>query len=94
MKELVIISAAELQELLRSTVKQELILLKTSDNKSVQDEILDFKETLKLLRISPPTLYKRMREGEIPFKRLGKRILFSKSELLNALQSAKVKHQK
>lgn len=52
-----------------------------------QNEFLTVQEACALLRISKPTLYKRMEDGTISSKKIGSRVLFNKAELINSIKS-------
>lgn len=45
-------------------------------------EILTVAEAAKLLGIHPQTLYERCAMGDVPHKRLGRRLLFSRRKLV------------
>lgn len=49
-----------------------------------EDKLLTRKEVCELLRLSYVSLHKKMKEG-LPFKRAGRRVLFSKKEILDWL---------
>lgn len=51
-----------------------------------QQEFLTVQEACALLRISKPTLYKRMEDGTIPVKRMGSRVLFDRAELIESVK--------
>lgn len=75
----------DLNEMIANGIKQHLpeiieehFRLKYKD----VDEILSRKEVAELLRISYVTLHKKMKEG-LPYKRAGRRVLFSKKEILD-----------
>lgn len=59
----------------------------TENHIKAQNEFLTVQEACTLLRISKPTLYKRMEDGTISSKRLGSRILFNKAELIASIKS-------
>lgn len=84
-------SKEEFQEMLQKSV--DLALNKEAKEKSVQnsqEEFLTVDEACKLLRISKPTLYKRMEEGKIKSYQMGtsnrSRRLFNKLELVQSIQ--------
>ena len=92
MDELILISPSKLESILRKIVQEEIIQvipqrINTSNDST---ELLTFKQTQLLLKISRPTLFKRMKDGTIPFKRVGRRLLFSKNEILNRLEISNV----
>ncbi len=84
-------SKDEFQDMLQKSV--DLALNKEAKEKSTlnaHEEFLTVDEACKLLRISKPTLYKRMEEGKIKSYQMGtssrSRRLFNKSELLQSIQ--------
>lgn len=84
-------SKDEFQDMLQKSV--DLALNKEAKEKSVQnsqEEFLTVDEACKLLRISKPTLYKRMEEGKIKSYQMGtssrSRRLFNKLELVLSIQ--------
>lgn len=90
MDPLVILSTHDLKQLIK-----EVVLLTTEElNKShngiflphSEDQILCSKEVLLLLKISKPTLFKKMKDGTIPYTRIGRRLLFKKNEVLDSLK--------
>lgn len=54
-------------------------------------DLMTKKEMMEYLRISKGTLDKMMRKREIPFIKLGKRVLFKRQEIDNWLKSKSVK---
>jgi len=50
----------------------------------VADGFLTREETMKLLTISAPTLWRYMQDGSLPYHRVGRTILFNRSDVLNA----------
>ena len=84
-------SKDEFQDMIQKSV--DLALNKEAKEKSTvnaQEEFLTVDEACKLLRISKPTLYKRMEEGKIKSYQMGtssrSRRLFNKNELLESIQ--------
>ena len=73
-----------------------LILIKQSVSEALTEskkiekekELIDAKEVIDWLGISLSTLNKWKAENKIPYKRLGKRIFFIKSEVLKALEES------
>ena len=73
-----------------------LILIKQSVSEALTEskkiekekELIDAKEVIDWLGISLSTLNKWKAENKIPYKRLGKRIFFVKSEVLKALEES------
>ena len=48
-----------------------------------EDAILTFEEALDLIRIEPYTLSRVTRNGEIPSRKIGKRLYYLRSDLLD-----------
>jgi hypothetical protein len=79
----------ELRQLIFEAVAQvidrSLPLPIDSSNKAVtQDDLLSREETAKLLRVSLPTLRNFELRGELKPRRIGRRVLYSRSDILNA----------
>ena len=53
----------------------------------VDDAVLDVEETARLLRVGRNTIYELVARGEIPHRRLGKQIRFSRAALMSWLGS-------
>jgi excisionase family DNA binding protein len=58
---------------------------------SVDKEVMDVNEVAKFLFISKSTLYQYVMNRKIPHFKLGKKLYFKKSDLLNWVQEGKVK---
>lgn len=78
---LISLTQDELQNLISNAVKEALTVKQ-------EKELLSFKETIELLNISASCLNQWKSQGIIPFKKLGKRIFFSRSEITEALKDA------
>jgi len=78
---LISLTEGELQNLISNAVKEALAFKQ-------QKELLSFKETCEFLCCSPSALNKWKSANRIPFKKLGKRIYFSRTEITSALQVA------
>jgi excisionase family DNA binding protein len=87
--QIIITSPEELKELISEAIRTELNNLKVT-NKQIfsQEEYLTFNETPRLMKISRPTLFKRMRDNSIPYSRMGKRLLFPKSKIMKILEQS------
>ncbi len=82
---IVVVDTDQLIELIKSAINE--VLEKKDQNKNLKD-LLNFKETCNFLGIHPSTLNKWKAENKIPFKRLGKRIFFTKEDILNSLKDS------
>ena len=66
------------------------MLLQSAKPKDKQDDLMVIKEAAKFLNLSVPTLYSKVSKKEIPYMKQGKRLYFSKIELINYIKSGKV----
>jgi hypothetical protein len=80
-KIIITMNKAEFSQLIQEAVAAEL-------SKKKQKELLNFKEARELLGISASALNTWKSQNIIPYKRLGKRIFFSRQELLDALKNS------
>jgi len=58
---------------------------------TVADGFLTRVEVANLLQISYPTLYRYQKEGLIPYRRIGRRVLYNRIEVLEAIKITKKK---
>ena len=56
-----------------------------AENRTEGDEILTVTQVSKLLKLHPRTIYKLVRNGMIPGRRVGKKWRFLRSEIMNFL---------
>ncbi len=82
---IIVIDPDQLKKFIKSAVAE---VLKEKQENNDQQNIMNFKETCEYLGIHPSTLNKWKAENKIPFKRLGKRIFFSREEVLNSLKDS------
>lgn len=75
------LSKSELESIITDAVKQALEIKK-------EKELLSFRETCEFLGCSTSALNKWKSENRIPYKKLGKRVFFSKSEITAALEES------
>jgi excisionase family DNA binding protein len=78
--------AAFIREI-KNAFKEELADFKSVviKNDLKDEEYLDRKEACKFLRCSLATLHNYQRDGRIPYLKIGRKVLFKKSELLSTL---------
>jgi len=82
---LISMTVEELQELIKTSVKQ---CLNEANQKKQEKELLSFKETCEYLGCSRSALNSWKAAGKIPYKRMGKRVFFSKSEVTEAMKES------
>ena len=87
------LSKIELADAIREVIKAELLDY-SSGSKIQEDELLTENDAKKLLLVSKVTLKKWRDEGRIKFHRIGSRIRYKRSEILEALESTPSRLQK
>ncbi|MGS2727522.1 helix-turn-helix transcriptional regulator [Psychroserpens sp. BH13MA-6] len=79
---------SELSSLISSSVKKELENFKLElDKSNSSEDLLTREETCKLLSINLSTLWSYTKKGKLPSKKIGNRVYYLKSEILNALNA-------
>lgn len=79
---------SELSSLISDSVKKELENFKRELSKSNSSEdLLTREETCELLSINLSTLWSYTKTGKLPSKKIGNRVYYLKSEILEALNS-------
>lgn len=58
------------------------------------EKYLTINEVAKLLNVSLPTIWAWRKEGKLPFKRIGRRVLFSKTDVEKSLKNIDLKEIK
>lgn len=85
----------ELQKLISEAVQQALMEQnKVSNTIPTEDNLLSRTEVQKLLKISGVTLWQRMCDGSLPFKKIGRKVLFSKQEIMDSIKTNSVRKKK
>ena len=79
------IDVLQFQELLKETVKTELLELKASLKEENQDELLTREETYQFLKIDSSTLWEWTRKGKLIVYGIGNRKYYKKREVLDCL---------
>ncbi|CAA0162452.1 helix-turn-helix domain-containing protein [Tenacibaculum maritimum] len=72
-------------------IHAELILIKGSSETPKKDKLLTRKQTAELLQISLVTLWNWRKEGIIQAYRIGNKIRYKESEIIEALQTVNAK---
>jgi excisionase family DNA binding protein len=85
MNNLIITTADELTAIIKS-ILTEFQSAPTEKPQSETDTLMKPKDVCELLRISNGTLFSWKKQGKIPFRRLGRRIFFVQSDVLNAMK--------
>ncbi|MCI4669126.1 MAG: helix-turn-helix domain-containing protein [Bacteroidia bacterium] len=87
------LTVEELKELIEEVMDEKLPILPKTQIQD-QEDILDVQGVAKLLHTTPQNIHAKKRAGKIPFFRFGSRILFRKSEVLDAFPSVNVTYRK
>jgi len=91
---MVIIEEEKLEEMVRRVVKEELeaFLNKRESEPATESEFLySIKELADFLHCSTVTAQMMKNKGRIPYKQLGRKVIFSTAEVLKAMEPVKLK---
>jgi len=72
----------EIAEVVRMIVRSEL---RTLSPPSSQDVVMNREEVMKKYNICSTTLHKRMKDGTIPFQKVGRKVIFSEKAVEKAI---------
>ena len=61
--------------------------------KEPEDDLMNVQEVAAFLRLAMPTIYSKVKMGELPYKKRGKRLYFSRKEIREYLDEGS-SHQK
>jgi len=70
----------------------ETMVKNISSEKSSEDNLLTVDQTSKLLKLSVSTIYSKVSRKEIPAFKAGKRLYFSRDEIMDWIKSGKIKN--
>jgi excisionase family DNA binding protein len=86
-QELLLISRDDLEQILTDIIRKEIknISITKTEIPTEEDDLISFKEARRLLKISAPTLYKHMKNGIVPYRKVGRRLLFPKQTILKTI---------
>ena len=82
---LISLSVAEFKELVKESL-MEIFIEQEKDKKPQDDKMLTRRELADLLHVSLPTIQKYQNEGRIKYYRIGSRVLYKKSEVLDSIE--------
>lgn len=85
------INPAELQALIEQSVRKVLAEPKTENDAAEPDAILTIEQAAEFLNLSKTTLYGYVHNSTIPVSKRGKRLYFSKQELLDWIKEGRRK---
>ena len=75
---------ARIRQCVTSVIKQELASAGQKENSP--EEFISMEEVAKLLKVSKPTVYKHIECGYYRRKNIGRKVLFSRQEVLSFIQ--------
>jgi len=85
------LSAHELRDLIRESVREELQAHKPPSDHD-PEELLTIEQVVKMLHISKPTLHTWKKQGILPFERMGRRVYFKRGAVMAAMKSINLKN--
>ena len=94
---LIVLTTSEASAIIKDEVRkvvQQLLEESTPSPSYEQEELLNVNEVAALLKTTPQNVHAKKRNGQIPFVRLGGRILFKRSEVIASLASIRIRSSK
>lgn len=95
--ELIITSAKELSETIRSAIRSEINAINLNKQVGSIDgpdgDLLKRSDVAKMFNISLVTVHSWMNSGILPFHRIGGRTFFKKKEVLESLKTIKIRRK-
>jgi len=92
MTQIIQLDKYELKEIISEIVKEALNSLKTESKiQTEEDKITDLDEVQKITGMKKSVIYKLTAANEIPVKRFGKKLVFSRKDLLEWVNSKTIK---
>lgn len=84
---LVTMSIADLESLIRNSIKVELRELLNVFHSPPKDDLISIEETAALLRVSKVTIHKYKKDKLLKPYRIGRKVYFKKDEVINSMNS-------
>jgi len=72
----------------QAEVIKQLELLTSQLPNNNKDEVLEMDGICKLLKVTPITIYRKVKSGKIPHMKRGRKLLFSRNDILNWLKDS------
>ncbi|MCX7928991.1 MAG: helix-turn-helix domain-containing protein [Patescibacteria group bacterium] len=88
MQEVILIAKNDFEQLLKDVQEIKTMLY---EKVTEQDEIMNVQEVAKLLNLNESAIYHKVCYKQIPYMKQGKKLLFSKKELMEWLKSSRAK---
>lgn len=74
-------------DLMRTVIREELATYHAGNNMKTEDnETLSRQEVMKMLNISSTTFWKHIKDGTLPSRKIGRKYIFLKSEILQLIK--------
>lgn len=86
---LVTMSIADLELLIRNSIKLELKEILNSFHSPPQDDLIGIDETAILLKVSKVTIHKYKKDKRLKPYRIGRKVYFKKQEVLDSMNNKK-----
>ena len=76
---------SRIKQCVTTVIKEELSSAGQKEKPS--EEFIDMEEVAKLLKVSKPTVYKHIEQGYYTRKNIGRKVLFSRQEVMSFIQN-------
>lgn len=88
MNNIIMVNVADLKEAIRETIAEVITSPQQVDNE--RDTLLSSKELCDLLNVSSVTLWRMQKEGRLQPQRVGRKVVFSKNEVMALVKEGKL----
>lgn len=79
-----------LGEMFTRLERMEDLLIEQTMPKKTESDLLNITEASEMLNLSVATIYSKVSRGELPYSKRGKKLYFSKTELMEYVKGGKV----
>lgn len=76
-------------DLFKRIERIEDLLLERSMPQKIQSDLLNIQQASEMLNLSIPTIYSKVSKRELPYSKRGKKLYFSRTELLDFVKSGR-----
>lgn len=83
-------SLPEVVQELNAKIDNIMLLLQSAKPDVKQSDLLTIQDAATFLNLSKSTLYNKVNKNEIPYMKKGKRLYFSRTELMDYIKSGKI----
>jgi excisionase family DNA binding protein len=95
MSKIIVLTPLELEALIQKTITETIEMVYhdfiSKHEVATQKEIMTIEEASEFLNLAKPTIYTKTSRGEIPYFKIGKKLCFKRSVLLEWIDKSRIK---